>query len=132
MFQLISQRDILQKVEKELTSEMIAYATKIGIPVIIEEVNIGSVQPQPMVLAEISNTAAKIQNQKTQIEEGRVQEERRNAEEKRAIADLAYQKKMGLTTEQFVQLEIVKMYDNASGKGTTMIFGNVPGITINK
>jgi len=132
MFQLTSQRDILVKIEQKLKEDMIAYCKSIKIPVNISEVNVGSVQPQPEVLAEIASTAAKVQNIKTQIAEGKSQDERKTAEEKRAIADMAYKNKMGLTTDQFVQLEMVKMYSTASGEGTTMILGQIPGITINK
>lgn len=132
MFQLTSQREILVKIEEKLKNDMIKYCAHIKIPVIVSEVNIGSVQPQPEVLKEIAETAAKVQNQKTQIAEGKSQDERKVAEEKRAIADMAYKNKMGLTNDQFIQLETLKMYNNAAGEGSTFIFGNVPGVTINK
>lgn len=45
---------------------------------------------------------------------------------------MAYKNKLGLTNEQFIQLKIIDMYTSAAKEGTTMIFGNVPGITINK
>ena len=132
MFQLTSQREILVKIEQKLKDDMIVYCNTIRIPVVVSEVNVGSVQPQPEVLKEIAETAARVQNQKTQIAEGKSQDERKVAEEKRAIADMAYKNKMGLTTDQFVQLQAIKMYSDAAGQGTTMIFGNVPGITIKK
>jgi len=132
MFQLTSQREILVKIEKEALDEMINYSNKIVMPITNEEVNIGSVQPTQKVLDEIANTAARVQNKNTQIAEGQAQDERKVAEEKRAIADMAYKNKMGLTTDQFVQLQAIKMYETAAGQGTTMIFGSVPGITLNK
>lgn len=134
MFQLTSQREIVTKIEKELEAEMSNYVKQIKMPLLSDafECNVGSVQPQPEVLKEIAATAAKVQSQKTQVEEGKYQDERRTAEEKRAVADLAYMNKMGLNRDQFVQLEVVKMYKEAAVAGTTMIFGNVPGITINK
>lgn len=134
MFQLTSQREIVTSIEKELESEMKSYVCKIKMPLLTEafEVNVGSVQPQPEVLKEIAATAAKVQSQKTQIEEGKFQDERNISEGKRARADLAYMNKMGLNKDQFVQLETIKMYKESAAAGTTMIFGNLPGITLNK
>ncbi len=132
MFELTSDRVISAKMETDLVKEMISYANEIKLPVIINEVNIGSVQPQKEVLAEIANTAAKVQNQKTQDAEKAAQIKRQGAETERAIADLAYMKKMGLTNEQFIQLKAIDMYTAAAGQGTTFLFGNIPGVTITK
>lgn len=132
MFQLTSQREILVKIEQKLKDDMIAYCKTIKIPVSVLEVNVGSVQPQPEVLKEIAETAAKVQNQKTQIAEGKAQDERKVAEEKRAIADMAYKNKMGLSNDQFIQLEYTKILDKAAGGGSTFVIGQVPGLTLTK
>ena len=132
MFELTTDRIVTAKMETDLEHEMVIYVNGIKLPVIIDEVNIGSVAPQPDVLAEIANTAVKIQNQKTQDAEEQAQIKRQGAEEKRAIADMAYKNKMGLSNDQFVQLEAIKMYGKAAGKGTTFLFGNIPGVTINR
>lgn len=130
MFDLTTKREISVQMENELKDEMIIYCNGIKIPVIIEEVNIGSVQPQPSVLEAIALTAATVQNQKTQDAESDLQDRRKIAEEKRAISDMAYKNKMGLTNEQFVTLKYIEMLGNSSG--STFVVGEIPGMTINR
>ena len=132
MFKLTTDRTVSTKMESELVAEMTQYVNKIKIPVIVEEVNIGSVQPQPDVLAEIAQTAVKVQNQKTQDAEKAAQIKRQGAETERAIADQAYKNNMGLTNDQFIQLKTIEMYEKAAKEGTTFLFGSVPGVTVGK
>jgi len=132
MFALTTDRTISVQIETSLKKEMQEYVDQIGLPVTIDEVNIGAIQPQPEVLNEIALTAAKVQNKKTQEAEAEAQKARENAERQRAIADKAYQREMGMDNTQFIQLETIRMYRSAAKSGSTFIIGNVPGVTVSR
>jgi hypothetical protein len=56
----------------------------------------------------LAETAAQQQRVKTEQEKTKAEVERKNSETQRAIADNAYRNSLGLTTEQFMQLQNLK------------------------
>lgn len=133
MFALTTDRKISVIMETELVKEMQDYAAATGLPIRIEEVNIGAIQPQPEVLNEIAMTAAKVQNKKTQDAEAAAQIARQSAERERANADKTYQREMGLSTDQYIQLQAIDMYRKAAESGkASFLVGTLPGVTIGR
>jgi regulator of protease activity HflC (stomatin/prohibitin superfamily) len=100
-----SVKDLESDVQKELSQ----YLLNQSIPVKCLEVTVGRVSPPTQVIDAIKGTAEQQQRIKTEAQKKLAEDARRAAEESRAIADKAYQEKMGLTSQQFVELEKIKM-----------------------
>ena len=78
-------------------------------------------------------TAAKVQNKKTQDAEAAAQIARQSAERERANADKTYQREMGLSTDQYIQLQAIDMYRKAAESGkASFLVGTLPGVTIGR
>lgn len=103
---------------------------KLGIPVTLIAVNMGSVNPPPAVINERSNTAAAKQKEQTIVQETKNQTERQNSEAARAKADRAYQNALGLTTAEYIQLQELKVKEIGYSKATeiTIIEGGSPNV----
>lgn len=129
MFELASKREISSKLEQELTKEISAYATSIGLPIVVMQVSIGAITPPNEVLNETKNTAAQNQSILTQAARASAELSRKQAEINKAIADKAYMSEMHMSIDEYLklrQLEIEKekveyIKDN---KNVTLIFGN--------
>lgn len=104
MFDLTSNRKILDSLEAGLYKSISAYVAKLEIPVTVMQVTIGAVTPPAEVLAETKNTAAQNQSKLTQDARASAELARKQAEINKAIADKAYQQQMNMTTEQYLQL----------------------------
>lgn len=89
---------------------------KLGIPVKLIAVNMGSVNPPKPVIDERSNTAAAKQKEQTIIQETKNQTERQSSETARAKADRAYQNALGLNTSEYIQLQKLKVQEIAYSK----------------
>ncbi len=104
----------------------------LGIPVTLQSVNMGAVNPPEAVKVERSNTAASKQKELTQVQETKNQIERQNTERERAKADKEYQKALGLTTAEFItlqDLEIKKIGYNKAKEFTVIENGSGVGLT---
>lgn len=129
MFQLSSKREISARLEKEIFTDIEAYAKKLGIPVKVLQVSIGAITPPEQVLAETRNTAAQNQSILTQTARANSELARKQAEVNKAIADKAYQQQMGMTTQEYLhlrQLEIEKekVEKVMDSKNVTVIFNS--------
>lgn len=93
---------------------------KLGIPVKLIAVNMGSVNPPQQVITERGNTASAKQKEQTIIQETKNQKERQNSERERAKADRAYQDALGLSTSQFIQLQSLRIKEIAYLKTSTI------------
>lgn len=141
---LLTNPDTTDAIEKQVKTAMVKLIDELKIPVKIADVSLGKATPNKSVQDEMDETARQQQRVKTMKEKsladiseqnGRIQSEksRKEAEELRAVADNAYLKKMGLTPEQFVQLQYIKQMSEAcSNEKSNCIIGNVPGLTIGR
>jgi len=104
MFDLTSNREILAEVESDIFNKITAYCQKMNIPVSILQVTIGAVTPPNEVLEETRRTAAQNQSKLTQDARAHAELARKQAEVNKAIADKAYQREMGMSTMEYLQL----------------------------
>lgn len=108
-FDLMSNREVLNEIDNKVLAEMKDYIAKLSkdkeFPVEIKQVVIGRAIPNAEQLEEMNKTAKAVQAKQTQEREVEVQVAREKAERQRAIADKAYQKEMGLSAQQFIQLK---------------------------
>jgi hypothetical protein len=121
-FDLMSNREVLDSINVAVKSDMEAYIAGLSqkhgeLPVDVVNVVIGRAIPNAMQKAEMDNTAAATQAKRTEESRLEMLKAKEAAERQRAIADKAYQKELGLTTDQFIQLrawEIIKEKEGAN------------------
>ncbi len=96
-----------------------------GLPIRIMALNVGRVNPPDAIKNQRIATAEQEQRVITEQQRKLAEDQRKMAEESRAAADNAYNEKMRLSPEQYVQLEQIKMMHEACGKGTcTFLLGD--------
>lgn len=115
-------------VEQETRKHINAFLDRSGAGMIqVENIALGRANPPEGVRRTIEATAQQAQEVKTQAERTRAANARENAERATATADMAYVNAMGLSTDQFVELQRLKVWGEVC-KTNTCIFapGNVP------
>lgn len=133
MTSLTTRSDVINDVQRNIFKEVNTFINKSGLPVFLMEVILEKVTPPANIINVLAETAAQQQRAKTEIERAKAEEQRKDAEVKRANADNAYRNALGLSSEQFVDLEAVKAYRDAAkacaqAKGyCTIIVGKIPG-----
>lgn len=108
MTSLTTRQDLLSGIQKQVIDEVKKFVTTNQIPVEIQEVIIWKINPPDKIKDQLAETAAQQQRKKTEIEKTWAEIERKNSETKRAEADNAYRNALGLSPEQFIQLENLK------------------------
>jgi len=129
MFELTSKREISSRLEKEIFTDISAYAKSISLPVEIMQVSIGAITPPDNVLNETKNTAAQNQSKLTQSARASAELSREEAERNKAIADNAYRSKMGMTMQEYLQIRYLEIEKEKielvkDNKNVSIIFGN--------
>lgn len=106
MKQLMSDPLTAQLVDDELTKALTAKVASLKMPVRIVEINLGRAKPNPQILTQMNATAAQQQRLLT-LEQARLAEVKRAEEqEAKANADNAYRNSIGLSVDEFVQLQL--------------------------
>jgi regulator of protease activity HflC (stomatin/prohibitin superfamily) len=98
---------------------------KLKIPVTLQTVNMGKVNPPSSVIQERERTASAKQREQTIIQETKNQIERQNSERERAKADKAYQDALTLTKDEYIRLQELKVKEigYSKAKEITIIEG---------
>lgn len=109
MPELALQQEVVQDVEKQLTDNLIVHVKEIDLPVKVFPVTIGRVSPQKEIIDAYNETGVQQQRAKTEVQRALAETQRKQAETNRALADRAYQDALGLTSEQYIRLEQIKM-----------------------
>jgi hypothetical protein len=106
----------------EVTQAMVNIITKTGVPLSCTQINVGRVNPPDAIKNQRVETAAQEQRAITEQQRKLAEDQRKMAEQSRAAADNAYREQMGLSPEQFIQLENIKMQDRVCEKGGCQFF----------
>jgi len=117
MPELALQQEVVLKVEQSLKNELAEYVRAIqrkdgrkgGLTVEVQDVTLGRISPQPEIIASYNETGVQQQRAKTEAKRADAEVARKDAEMKRALADKAYQDSMGLTADQYIRLQQIKM-----------------------
>lgn len=124
MSQLAIDQTSVQELEGTVKTELEAYLSTQKMPVKVHEVVVGKVSPPKIVEDQQKETAAQQQRAQTEAQKKIAEDARRAAELSRAAADSAYQNAMGLSSQQFVELQRIKM---CAEKATCQVFlGSTP------
>jgi regulator of protease activity HflC (stomatin/prohibitin superfamily) len=125
MTQMMSDVEAASAVDKEVTDALQKLVVDAKLPLRILGVSLGRAQPNENVLAQMNETAAQQQRKKTLIEAEAAEIQRKKEQIAKADADNAYRNSIGLSPEQFIQLEQIKRYSETCAKSTCII-GSVP------
>lgn len=121
-FDLMSNREVLDSINSLVKRDMQNYITSLSqkqgeLPIDVVNVVVGRAIPNAKQKAEMDATAAATQAKRTEESRREMLVAKEAAERQRAIADKAYQKELGLTTDQFIQLrawEIISEKESAN------------------
>lgn len=109
MPELALQQEVVADVEKYLTDELTKHMKDSDLPVKVFPVTIGRVSPQKEITDAYNETGVQQQRSKTEAQRALAETQRKAAETNRALADRAYQDTLGLTSEQYIRLQQIKM-----------------------
>lgn len=124
MNEMAIQATAAEDVDQKVTDHLIAILKETGVPVKVLDVSLGRANPPDAILHQRVETAAQEQRINTEKQKKLAEDQRKMAEESRAAADLAYNQKMGLNTEQYVALQAIEMQRAVCSKGgCTFLFG---------
>ncbi len=126
-FDLMSNREVLDSINIAVKTDMENYIASLSkkhgeLPVDVVNVVIGRALPNEKQKAEMDNTAAATQAKRTEESRREMLVAREAAERQRAIADKAYQKELGLTTEQFIELRAWEIIAEKNGANIDVLF----------
>jgi regulator of protease activity HflC (stomatin/prohibitin superfamily) len=111
-FDLISNREVLNKIDSALMRDVTAYVAKLSkdkeFPITILSITTGAAKPNHDQLEEMNKTAQYIQQKRSMEQKAVAEEARAEAERKRAEADKAYMTSMNLTPAQFINLKWIE------------------------
>ena len=126
-FDLMSNREVLDSINISVKNDMIAYIDELSersgeLPIIVQNVLVGRAIPNTMQKEEMNRTAAATQAKRTEESRREMLIAKEAAERQRAIADKAYQKELGLTTDQFIQLKAWEIIAEKQGANIDVLF----------
>lgn len=121
MSDMMSSRDVANKVDDYLTESIRKLVKDNDIPVEVISISLGRAKPNEDVLHQMNLTAAEQQRGKT-IDASKLAEDKRKQEQKsKADADNEYRKNMDMTPEQYIELQKINAYAEACKKATNCI-----------
>jgi regulator of protease activity HflC (stomatin/prohibitin superfamily) len=100
-------------VDQDVTEKFRQLVTDTKLPIEVLNITLGRAKPNDNVLQQMNQTAAEQQRFKTLVAATAAEGQRQKSEEARAIADNAYRNAMQMNPEQFVQLQVAKLYSEA-------------------
>lgn len=112
------------QIDTEVTRNLSAYFATIKLPVELLAVTLGRANPPDAIKNQRIATAEQEQRANTERQRKLAEDQRREAELARAASDNAYRQAIGMTPDQFLQLENIKMQQEVCGGGKcTFIYG---------
>lgn len=126
-FDLISNREVLNKIDSSLISDMRSYISKLStkkeFPINILSITTGAAKPNKDQLEEMNKTAQYIQQKRSMEQKAVAEAARAEAEKKRAAADKAYMSEMNLNPNQFISLKWIETIANKNGANIDVLVG---------
>lgn len=114
----------IDQIDEEVSKALEAYVAKARLPIELIDVTVGRANPPDSIKHQRVETAAQEQRVNTEKQRALAENSRLAAERARADADNAYREAMKLSPDQFLQLETIKMQQQACAKGPcTFILG---------
>jgi len=128
----------LDQIDAEIHDQLVAFIKEKSLPIELVTMTVGRANPPDSVRNQRIETATQEQRIQTEQQRKLAEDQRAAAETSRARADNAYREAMGLSPQQFIQLETIKMQREVCGEGgkATCTFiqsgGAIPTYELNK
>lgn len=106
----------LDEIDNEIHDQLIAFIKQKSLPVELVTMTVGRANPPDSVKNQRIETATQEQRIQTEQQKKLAEDQRALAETSRAKADNAYREALGLSPQQFIQLETVKMQREVCGE----------------
>lgn len=116
MTEMMSNVNAANEVDNEVTAALQRHVEEQKLPLKVLGVSLGRASPNADVLKQMNETAAQQQRRKTLLEAEQAEIQREREQIARAKADNAYRNSIGMSPEQFIQLEAIKRYSDACAK----------------
>ncbi len=127
-FDLMSNREVLDSinlmVKKDMVNHIATLSKERELPIRVVNVIVGRAIPNGPQKEEMDRTAAANQAKRTEESRREMLVAREAAERQRAIADKAYQKELGLSTDQFIQLRAWEIIEKKEGANIDVLVGS--------
>ena len=121
MGDLMSNPQTATTVDQSVTEQFVKLVSETKLPIRVLNITLGRAKPNENVLKQMNETAAEQQRNKTLVASTVAEQQREKSETARAKADNAYRDAMQMSPNQFVQLQIAKLYSDAC-KGAAHCF----------
>lgn len=126
-FDLMSNREVLDSINLMVKRDMVNHIAELSkvceLPINVVNVIVGRAIPNGPQKEEMDRTAAATQAKRTEESRKEMLVAREAAERQRAIADKAYQKELGLNTDQFIQLRAWEIIEKKEGANIDVLVG---------
>lgn len=127
MNEMAIQTTAVGNVQTKVQASLEGYIKQRNMPLVVIAVIIGKVLPPDAVKFQRIETATQEQRKQTEMQKQLAEDARKGAETSRASADNAYRNALGLSAEQFVQLESIHMqHDVCMREHCTFFVGTTP------
>jgi len=118
------QNTAVDAIDAEVSKAMLEYITQARLPLKLIDVTVGRANPPDSIKSQRIETAAQEQRANTEKQRKLAEDQRKEAEIARAASDNAYRNALGMSSEQFIQLEAIHAQREICLKGgCTMIMG---------
>ena len=106
----------IEAIDKEIFDKLHHYINEADLPLELISLTVGKASPPDAIKNQRIETASEQQRIITEKQKKLAEDQRRDSELSRAQADMAYRKEMQMNTEQFIQLENIKMLKDVCSK----------------
>ena len=128
MTEMMSDPNVAQQVDDQVTNKIRELVKEQKLPIEIMNISLGRAKPNDDVLVQMNKTAAEQQRERTMIAATAAEKQREQEQKAKAAADNAYRNAMAMSPEQFIQLEYIRRMSEACAKSTCVI--GQPGIAL--
>lgn len=109
MDKMMSDQVAASDIDTNLTKTISEEVQKIGLPITIIDINLGRATPNKEVLERMNETAAEQQRQKTMVQSKLAEDAREAQQIAKAKADDAYREGLGLSVQQYHELQLAQL-----------------------
>jgi len=117
-----------EEVDAAATEHLTRIIRDTGVPIKLIDISLGRANPPDSIKSQRVETATQEQRINTEKQRKLAEDQRKAAEESRAAADSAYNYKMNLSPNQYLQLESIKMWREVCGTGKCTVFTGGSGV----
>ena len=126
------QTTAVDAIDAEVSKSLVDYIAQAKLPLKLIDVTVGRANPPDSIKSQRIDTAAQEQRANTEKQRKLAEDQRKEAELARAASDNAYRNALGMSSEQFIQLEAIHAQREICLKGgcTLIMGGSTPLVNV--